>query len=119
MAFVVSGGERFVGGVGAREGTSDGEGAVDVVPPASVDAGVADYYKESEGETELGYSGEVEGFGVCEDRHRDDNRRNRGKAEGVCCERCSPQINFSSEHSVLVSQKIVSTCELKYVLRSA
>ncbi len=78
-----------MGGVGAREGTSDGEGAVDVVPPASVDAGVADDYEECEGEAELGYSGEVEGFGVCEDRHRGDERRNRGKAEGVCCENIS------------------------------
>lgn len=56
---------------GGEEGgwTSDGKGAVDVVPPAAVDAGVADCDEEADGEEELGDAGEVEGFGVCEDGH--------------------------------------------------
>lgn len=36
--------------------TSNGESAVDVVPPASVHAGVADYDEETDGEEELAYS---------------------------------------------------------------
>jgi len=42
--------------------TSNGNGAIDVVPPATVDTGVGDEDDETDAEEQLGDADEVEGF---------------------------------------------------------